>query len=173
MLLVLPQILASSIFPQIASGEQNEQVVSIISRLFRLFLLIYLLLIVFVFLFGFRLFLIIFGSSFTTMNIPVLILLPGIFCLSFSALLSAYFSGKKANKHNVYAAIFALFVMIGLSFLFKENYNIQKAAFISTIAYFCESLYCVVIFSKMENISFKNLLHFQPDDFKWIKKYFS
>ena len=173
MLLILPQILASSIFPQMASGEQKELVISSIGSLFRLFLILYLILFIAVFLFGKWAFPNVFGNSFTTMYYPVLILLPGIFCLSFSALLSAYFSGKKQNKYNIYAAIFALIVMIFSSLLLKEKYNIKIAALISTIAYCCEALYCFIIFSKQEKINLKHFFAFSIEDFNWIKKIFT
>jgi O-antigen/teichoic acid export membrane protein len=173
MLLILPQILASSIFPQMASGEQKELVISSIGSLFRLFLILYLILFIAVFLFGKWAFPNVFGNSFTTMYYPVLILLPGIFCLSFSALLSAYFSGKKQNKYNIYAAIFALIVMIFSSLLLKEKYNIKIAALISTIAYCCEALYCFIIFSKQEKINLKHFFAFRIEDFNWIKKIFT
>jgi O-antigen/teichoic acid export membrane protein len=173
MLLILPQILASTIFPQMAGGEQKELVISSIGRLFRLFLIFYLMLFIAVFLLGNWAFPIVFGNSFTTMYDPVLILLPGIFCLSFSALLSAYFSGRKQNKYNIYAAIFALIVMIFLSLLLKEKYNIKIAALISTIAYCCEACYCFIIFSRQEKINLKYFFAFSMDDFKWIKKIFT
>ncbi len=172
MLLILPQILASSIFPQIASGQQQEQVVASISRLFRLFFQLYILLIILMLLFGSKLFPFLFGATFSTMYLPLIILLPGIFCLTISTLLSAYFSGKKQNRYNVYAALFALMAMLGLTFLFKNKYSIYIAAAISSIAYLCESLYCFIKFSAQENISIKQLFLFDKGDWEWLKKIF-
>jgi O-antigen/teichoic acid export membrane protein len=169
MLLILPQILASSIFPAIASGEQSDLVVRNIAKLFKLFIVLYVVVITSCLLFGKWLFPTVFGSSFTTMYYPMLILLPGIFCLSISALLSAYFSGKKQNKYNVYAALFALFIMISLSFMLKKNYTIETAALISSIAYFVEATYCFIIFSKQEKISLKDFFTFKATDFSLQK----
>jgi O-antigen/teichoic acid export membrane protein len=112
MLLILPQILASSIFPQMASGEHNNQIVHSISKLFRIFSILFLILFAILLVIGKWLFPFVFGTSFSTMYLPMLILIPGIFCLCCSTLLSAYFSGKKQNQINLYAAAFALMIMI-------------------------------------------------------------
>ena len=172
MLLLLPQILASVIFPQMASGLQQGQVVESISRLFRLFLQLYCLLTIAAILFGNSLFPLIFGASFSTMYKPMLILLPGMFCLSVSTLLSAYFSGKKQNKYNVFAAMFALAVMLCLSFLLKNEYSIYIAASISSVAYFSEGMYCFIKFAQQEKISMKQFFMFSTADWKWVKNLF-
>ncbi|MFY7963629.1 MAG: lipopolysaccharide biosynthesis protein [Chitinophagaceae bacterium] len=168
MLLILPQILASSIFPAVASGEKNELIVKNISKLFKLFLILYIIIIISFLVLGKWMLPAVFGDSFNAMYYPLLILLPGIFCLSISALLSAYFSGNKQNKYNVYAALLALFIMITLSYFFKNNYTIKTAAVISSVAYFFEAGYCFIIFLRQAKINPKDFFSFKAIDFKTL-----
>lgn len=172
MLLVLPQILASSIFPQMATGQQQQEIVQSISRLFKLFLVLYIFLFFITICVGKIVFPYVFGDSFNTMYLPMIILLPGIFCLSISSLLSAYFSGKNQNKYNLFAAVYALLIMIGLTFLLKKYYSIYIAAAISSLAYCGEALYCFIKFNKQESINLKQLFIFTKADLHWLKKTF-
>lgn len=170
MLLVLPQILAISILPQLASGHQQQEVVQTIIRLIKFFLVLFVVLFLFTLGAGKFIFPLVFGASFNTMYLPFLILLPGIFCLSISSLLSAYFSGKNQNKFNLFAAAFALITMLALTFLFKNRYSIYIAAAISSVAYICEALYCFAKFNKQEKINLKQLFIFTEEDIQWLKK---
>ncbi len=165
MLLILPQIIASTIFPSVAQGNQNVLVIKNMGKIFRLFILLFFFIFIVIFLTGSYILPATFGSSFSPMLVPLLILLPGIFCLSISALLSAYFSGIKKNKYNVFAAAFALIVMVLLSVALREVYSIKKAAFISTVSYFTEALYCIYIFVKLEKLNPISFLKFTKTDF--------
>ena len=173
MLLVAPQILASSIFPQLASGHNTKVIIESISKLCRIFIIIFLLIFIFIFFFGKILFPFVFGASFSTMYLPMLILLPGILCLCCSTLLSAYFSGKKQNQINLYAAAIALCLMLIATFSFKSHYNIIIAASISSIAYFVEAFYCFIQFSKHEKLTWKHFFTFSKHDWLWIKNLLS
>ncbi len=169
MLLIAPQILASSIFPQMASGENKDHIVNSINKLFRIFSIAFILLFALLFIIGKWLFPFVFGNSFTTMYVPMLILIPGIFCLCCSTLLSAYFSGKKQNQINLYAAAIALIVMIFLTIVFKSSYSIYYAASISSVAYFAETLYCFIYFSKNESYNLKQIFNYSKKDWTWLK----
>ena len=170
LLLIAPQILASSIFPQLASGKNQEEIVETISRLCRIFSIIFLAIFIIVLILGKWLFPFVFGSSFSNMYLPILILLPGIFCLSSSALLSAYFSGRKQNHINLYAAAFALMVMVAFTIIFKSQYTIYVAATISSIAYFAETLFCFYHYSKKASIHWKTIFNYSINDWVWLKK---
>lgn len=168
MLLIAPQILASTIFPQMASGIERKEIVLSIMRIFRILSVVFLVLFIIILLFGKLIFPFVFGFTFNLMYLPMLILLPGIFCLSFSTLLSAYFSGKKQNHINVYAAAFALVVMFIFTFLLKSQYSIHIAALISTLAYFSETLYCYLKFIKNESVKVKDFFRYSKADWRWL-----
>ncbi len=170
MLLIVPQILASSIFPQLASGENKQQIVNSIAKLCRVFSVIFIILFITLFLIGKWLFPFVFGNSFTNMYTPMLILIPGIFCLCCSTLLSAYFSGKKQNQINLYAAAFALIIMIILTIILKSYYNIYIAASISSVAYFVETLFCFIYFSKYETTYWREIFNYTMKDWTWLKR---
>lgn len=149
-LLLVPQILASSVFPQTASGVEKSLVEQTITKWAKQLLWAYIGLFIIVFLVGNNLFLLVFGETFSKMAVPILILLPGIFGLSISALLSAYFSGIKKNMYNLYAAILALATMALLTIILRNNYTITMAAAISTVAYLVEFGFCYYVFKKKE-----------------------
>lgn len=149
-LLIVPQILASSVFPQTASGMQKDIVENTITKWTKQLLWIYIGLFLLVALLGNNLFIVVFGESFTRMAMPILILLPGIFGLSVSVLLSAYFSGNKKNKYNLYAAMLALLTMAILTFAFQNSYSINIAAAISSLAYLVEFGFCYYVFKKIK-----------------------
>ncbi len=168
-LLVVPQIIASTIFPQISNKDQKSDVVIIIGRLVRLFSILFLFLFAAFLIIGKWFFPFLFGESFNTMYLPTVILIPGIYCLAISSLYSAYFSGTKQNKVNLIGAVVAIIVMVSLSFICQSFYTIKIAALISLLAYFSESFYVAFQFYKREG-GFKvfDLISFRKEDWTWL-----
>ncbi len=168
MLLVIPQIIASVVFPRtatvIARQEMNTSI-QIIARLFsQLFLLIFALVVVF----GDAIFPWIFGESFNRMQLPMLILIPGIFSLSVLALLSAYFSGKGKVQVNVKGALIALIVMIGCDVIFVPRFGIIAAAIISTLSYTVNLAYSMWQFYKDYSIKWIEFVRWKKADYHWL-----
>ena len=152
MMLIFPQIIASIIFPATASSNNHKEVIKYIKKYTKLFAIASSILIAMMLVIGKQLITLVFGASFNTTHLVVAILLPGIFCLMISTLLSAYLTGKKKNKYNLYAALIAVATMLFLTFCCKSIYSIYIAAAISSIAYFTESFYCFIKFCKMEKL---------------------
>lgn len=152
MMLIVPQIIASSIFPATASSTNNIEIVHQIKKYTTLFAVAITILIVTMLIFGEQLITLIFGESFKSTALVITILLPGIFCLMISTLLSAYLAGKKQNKYNLYAATIAVVTMLVATFLSKSFYSIFIAATISSLAYFAESFFCFIQFCKLEKL---------------------
>ena len=172
-LLVVPQILASTIFPLVAKQNQKEEIMVIIGRLVRLFSTLFFVLFIVFAIIGKWFFPLLFGITFNKMYVPTIILIPGVYFLATSSLFSAYFAGTKKNRINLYGAIVAIFVMVGLSFACKTFYSIKIAAAISLIAYATEAIYVAFNYYKIEGkFSFKNVLLFTKDDYTWLKETF-
>ena len=169
LLLVVPQIIASVVFPRTASGVDRERLNAVIMVISRLFSQLFLLLFIGVLLLGKIFFINIFGETFNKMQMPMLILIPGIFCLSVLVLLSAYFSGKGKVKVNVQGAVLALIVMIVGAWIFVPKYGIIAAAAVSTVSYAVNMCYSLFIFYKDYQVNFVDFFRWRKDDYAWIK----
>ncbi|HRH47662.1 MAG TPA: polysaccharide biosynthesis C-terminal domain-containing protein [Panacibacter sp.] len=169
MLLIIPQIIGSVIFPRTASGLDRKELntsLMIIARLFAQLYLIILLVVVFA---GHWLFTWLFGETFNEMQLPFIILIPGIFCLSVVNLLSAYFAGKGKVGVNVKGAMLGLFVVVILDYFFVPVYGIIAAAAISTLGYAVHLAYPLYIFYKDYDIRLVDFFRWQRADYSWLK----
>ncbi len=169
MLLIIPQILASAVFPQTASGFDRAEVnksVMIISRLLTQF---FLVLIAGVAVLGQWFFPFVFGETFNNMYVPMLLLLPGILSLSVLALLSAYFSGKGNIRINIKGAFAALIFVVVANFFLVPLYGIYAAAIVSSVAYTINLLYSLQQFRKDYAIGVQEFFIWKKSDYVWLK----
>ncbi|HWB25480.1 MAG TPA: polysaccharide biosynthesis C-terminal domain-containing protein [Chitinophagaceae bacterium] len=169
LLLIVPQIMASVIFPKSASTSDRAELNSSVMIIARLFSQLYLVIIILAALFGGTFFTFIFGKTFNRMQAPFLIIMPGIFCLSVLALLSAYFSGKGNLKVNVAGASVALVVVIVGDYFLVPVLGIIGAAIVSTLGYFTNLLYSLLRFYKDYSISWGDFFTWKKDDYRWLK----
>ncbi len=167
MLLILPQILGSVIFPATASGNY-AQMSSSIQRISRLLTVAFVVLLLLTFAFGKWLFPLVFGETFQQMYWPSLLLIPGLLGLSVLHLLSAYFAGQNKIRLNVFGAIIGLIVIVVGDFIFIPKYGIIAAAAVSTVGYLSNLLYALWQFQKETKSA---LMHFfipQSSDFQML-----
>ncbi|MBX2930356.1 MAG: polysaccharide biosynthesis C-terminal domain-containing protein [Chitinophagaceae bacterium] len=169
MALIVPQIFASVIFPQTASGTLRENITNAILIFFRVFLQAMFIGLIVIGSIGYWLFPAVFGESFNNMTMPVLLLLPGIFSLAILCLLSAYFAGKGKVKINVYGGVFALIVVVIGDIIFIPKWGINAAAAVSTVGYTVNLLYSLYHFFKDHQFSLRVLYSFNKADWYWVK----
>jgi O-antigen/teichoic acid export membrane protein len=167
--LVVPQIIASVIFPKSASTSNRAELNASVMVIARLLSQFYLIIVVLTALLGQQLFTFIFGQTFNRMQLPFLLIMPGIFCLSVLALLSAYFSGKGNLKVNVAGAAVALLVVVAGDYFLVPLYGIIGAAIVSSIGYFVNLLYSLLRFYKDYSISWVDFFAWKKDDYHWLK----
>lgn len=167
-MLIVPQIIASVVFPRTAVGDDNERISNIILVIARTLSQLFLLAFIVTALFGKQIFTIVFGESFNKMQLPMLILIPGIFSLSVLSLLSAYFSGQGKIKVNLQGAILGLIVMIVGDLIFVPKYGIIAAATISTLSYASNFIYSLVRFYRDYSIHWIEFLRWRKDDYNWL-----
>ncbi len=168
MMLVIPQIISSVVFPRTASGIDRMKINSAIMLIARLFSQLFLLAFIITAFFGNRIFVMLFGETFNKMQIPMLITIPGIFALSVLTLLSAYFSGKGKVKINLYGSIVGLSVMIIGDFIFVPRYGIIAAAAISTLSYVSNLAYSLLHFYRDYSISWTEFVRWKKADYDWM-----
>ncbi|TKK66978.1 hypothetical protein FC093_15885 [Ilyomonas limi] len=174
MLIIIPQIIASAVWPQMSSGENRALVSETIMLLARLFSIVFLFLMIGVALVGGWLFPFVFGATFNKMQMPMLLLLPGIFCVSVLVILGSFFSGKGNVRVSMYAALLALIVVLAGDYLFVPVYGIIAAAIVSTVGYAVHLGYYLVQFKKEYNLSVKDFFTWHKSDVElvkaWLKK---
>lgn len=171
MTLIVPQIIASVVFPRTASGVDAPQLNKAIITMGRIFSQLFLLAFILVAIIGKQLFILVFGESFNEMQLPMLILIPGMLALSLLALLSAYFSGKGKIKINLYAAIIGLVVMITGDFIFVPGYGIIAAAIVSTVSYVANVGFSLWKFNKDFSVKWIEFFKWKKEDYNWLLSY--
>jgi O-antigen/teichoic acid export membrane protein len=169
MMLIVPQIIASVVFPRTASGIERERLSNSITLIARLFSQLFLFVFIAIAFLGSYIFIYVFGSTFDKMQLPMLIIIPGIFSLSVLALLSAFFSGVGKLKINVNGAILALVVMIIGDFLFVPHFGIIAAAIVSTVSYTVNLGYSLYFFNKDHDIHIIDFFRWRKEDYGWLK----
>jgi len=167
--LIVPQIIASVIFPKSAGASDRTEINTSVMVIARLLSQLFLVIITLAALFGGQFFTFVFGKTFNNMQAPFLIITPGIFCLSVLALLSAYFSGKGNLKVNVAGAAVALVVVVAGDYFLVPLYGIIGAAIVSTVGYFVNLLYSLLRFYKDYSISWIDFFAWKRDDYRWLK----
>lgn len=169
MLLIIPQIIGSVIFPRTASGSDRKELNTSLMIIARLFAQLYFIILIIVVVAGHWLFTWLFGETFNEMQLPFIILIPGIFCLSVVNLLSAYFAGKGKVVVNVKGAILGLLVVVILDYFLVPVYGIIAAAAISTLGYAVHLAYPLYIFYKDYDIRLVDFFRWQRADYSWLK----
>jgi len=105
------------------------------------------------------------------MNLPFLLLLPGILSLAILTLFSAYFGGKNRLIVDVIGASAALLFVVVCNSIFTNKYGIAAAAIISSIGYTINLGYCVYAFFKLEtDYSMKDFFNWTISDYQLITK---
>ncbi|MBC7651406.1 MAG: polysaccharide biosynthesis C-terminal domain-containing protein [Deinococcales bacterium] len=168
LLLVVPQVLAAAVFPQTAGMVNTEQIGKDLVILFRLILQCFLLGFILMFVFGKWLLPLLFGNTFNNTYLPVLLLIPGILCLSILVILLSFFSGNQQSKHNFNGAIIALVIIASGDYILIPKYGIYAAATISSIGYFANLVYALWQFKKLHTFNFNQLVAFTKKDWHWL-----
>lgn len=168
MLLIIPQIFSSVIFPQTARGEDRHETRDTLLILIRLLTIAYLLILILVSIAGKFLFPWIFGATFNNMYVPMLIMLPGIWALSAMVLLAAYFSGKGYPKINTYGGLISVVVVIAGNYFLTKQYGIYAAAFVSSVAYFAYFFFLARKFMSQYQIGLDSFFMMKKSDLQWL-----
>jgi O-antigen/teichoic acid export membrane protein len=170
MLLILPQIIASAVFPQTASEIDRQNVRDTLALLSRGFMVFYLMIITLVSICGRWLFPFIYGETFSRMYWPMLLILPGIWALSVMVLLASYFSGKGNVKINIYGGILSVVIVLVGNYFLTFRYGMIAAAFISSIAYCSYMFFLLNKFMKEYNVPITDFLVPKRSDLHFLKQ---
>jgi O-antigen/teichoic acid export membrane protein len=170
MLLIIPSIVSSVIFPHTAGGMQRGEMKENILRIGRLTTLMYVVLFALLASTGYWMFPLVFGNTFTLMYLPFLFLLPGVWALSNLYLLSAYFAGVNKVRVNIQGAILALVVILAGDFIFIPGGGIVAAAVVSSVGYFVNFGYSFLMLRGEHPVSFASYVRLEKEDIRWFRK---
>lgn len=155
--LLLPTVIASVVFPLTAGGGQKE-----INRNLKGIAFILLCIsgtgCMLLAIAGYWLFPFVYGTSFTGMYIPFLLLMPGILSLSALCPFTAYFAGKNRIGVNIKGALLALLVVIAGDILVIPACGTAGAALVSSIGYITYLVYVLLFYKKEQQLTLAMLL---------------
>jgi O-antigen/teichoic acid export membrane protein len=98
------------------------------------------------------------GNDFVQTKTVMIFLSPGILCLSFSSILSHYFSGLGLQKIQLLANASGLLITLCLAWPLISLYGLFGACYAASMAYFVQALVLTAIFVKQNKISLRELL---------------
>ncbi|MEI7472825.1 MAG: polysaccharide biosynthesis C-terminal domain-containing protein [Chitinophagaceae bacterium] len=168
MLLLLPSMAATVIFPYTASEESHFMLAATLRSL-RIFLTIYILIALALIAGGYWIFPFLFGNAFGKMYLPLLLLLPGILFLTVMTVLSAYLDGIKKLWYPIVGNLIALISIAILDYLFIPVWGIYAAATISSIGYFLCTAFTCFWFFKFSGADLKDIFKLNLADFSFIR----
>jgi O-antigen/teichoic acid export membrane protein len=169
MLLILPSILGSTLFPLFSSQNKpgmQSQLAAVIRVLFWVNTIICFPILAT----GWFFIPLIFGNSFSSMYLFFILLIPGILCMTMNYPLSAWFSAANRIRINLRGAILALAVICAGDLLLLPQAGIIAAPVISSAGYFSYYCYTAHIYRKENPVPWKEFLLIRKSDLLRIRQ---
>ena len=164
MLLVLPGVLASVVFPySIQSSAAFAKKVALICKAISV---LFAAIFIGVLLTGKFLFPWLLGEEFTSVYGVLLILIPGIYFMGINQILMSYFEGKHRQKFVLVASILNLILLIGLNMIFAPKYGFLACAIIFTLSTFFSNLFLMMQFKKTARLSYSDIFSIPISEIK-------
>lgn len=163
----LPNSIASMLFSKVAS-EHGSFATEKVERIFRLTWLIVALAIAALILSGKELIAVLFGKDFSGAYSALVWLLPGIFFLSMSKVMTGYFNGNGAPQYGSYSSVISFAVTLSADIFLIPRYGIKGAAIASSLSYICASAVVFIFFIRKTDASFPSLLSLKCSDIRAV-----
>jgi len=103
------------------------------------------------------------GHDFEGVKGVMMYLAPGVLCISFSSIISHYYSAQGKQKILLTANASGLMVTLCTSYFFISRYGISGACYAAALSYATQSLVLVTVFMKQNHIGFLRLFSVKPD----------
>jgi O-antigen/teichoic acid export membrane protein len=103
------------------------------------------------------------GHDYALAKSIMLALSPGILCISFSTIISHYFSAIGNQRLIAIANFSGLFTTIVSSYFLISKYQIFGACYATVLSYLVASLVLIGMFMKENKLSFLSLFKFRND----------
>lgn len=168
----LPTAASLVLFPRATKLEQHESD-RFTSQIVRISLFATLVCAILFTVIGYPLISLLFGDRFLYSYLPMLVLLPGVFALSLSKLLSSNIYARGFPIVNSLFTAIALVVTITLDFLLIPRYGVIGAALATTIAYTTSALLFISFYKTKASEQLPNILFIKRSDFHALKGLFT
>ena len=169
MLVILPAILGSTLFPLFSSQEKSgsqSQLTIVMRVLFWTNTGICLLILAT----GWYFIPLLFGVSFDMMYLLFALLIPGILCMTMNYPLSAWFSAANRIGVNLRGALLALTVICAGDLFVLPHAGIMAAPIINSAGYISYYCYAVYVYRKEHTVSWKEFLLIRKSDLFRIRQ---
>lgn len=103
------------------------------------------------------------GKDFSGTKTIMLYLSPGVLCLSFSSIISHYFSGLGRQRILLIANSSGLLITLCTSYYFISKYGLIGACYAASLSYMVQALVLTVVFMKNNHYNFLQLFQFRKD----------
>jgi len=169
MLLILPAILGSTLFPIFSSGNKSDNAFQLTVSV-RVLLWINTGICVLILCFGWYLFPLFFGSSFSKMYMLFTLLIPGILCTTMNYPLTAWFAADRRIGVNVRGSLLGLIVICTGDLLSLPHFGVPAASIVSSAGYFSYFGYTLFIYRKEYDIPWKDFFVIRKSDIRRIQQ---
>jgi O-antigen/teichoic acid export membrane protein len=163
MLLIIPSILGSTLFPIFSSAERTGNI-SELTSVMRILLWMNILICIMIIAFGWYLFPLIFGPSFNSMYTLFVLLIPGILSFTLNYPLAAWFSAGNRMGINIRGTILALVIITAGDLLILPKSGVLFAPIISSAGYICYYGYSVFTYRKTYPVPWNEFFMIRKSD---------
>jgi len=103
------------------------------------------------------------GKDFSGTKTIMLYLSPGVLCISFSGIISHYYSGLGRQRILLLANSCGLLITLSTSYYFISNFGLIGACYSASLSYMAQALVLAVVFMKQNEFNFLQLFRFKQD----------
>ncbi len=172
MMLILPAILGSTLFPLFSSGEKAANSLEL-TAVMRVLLWLNGLISILLIGSGWFLFPVVFGDSFNLMYLLFILLIPGILSITMNYPVNAWFSAANRIDVNIKGSLLALAIICTGDLVLIPRYGILSAPMVCSAGYFCYYCYTVFMYRREHKLPWKDFLVIRKSDLRRIQMYLS
>ena len=151
------------ILTHVANSKQNDENKHITFVLAKLCFLLSLFCVIVLYFIPDAFFVFLLGNDFADTKHIMLLLSPGILCMSFSSIIVHYYSGIGQNKTIAIANLCGFLTTISLGYTLVSNYGVSGACFTSSISFFVTSLIFLIVFMRKHQFNIKDLFELRKN----------
>ncbi len=162
-LLIISSSASTIILTYIANKNEEEKSITVTFLLSKLCFLSSLFCVLVLVLIPSEFFSFLLGRDFSQTKEVMLLLSPGILCISFSTVISHYFSGMGRQRLIATANLAGLISTMITGYFLVNRFQLRGACYAACISYFVASIIMVVMFMREHRLSFWSLFRIRKD----------
>lgn len=151
------------ILTHVANSKQNEENKHITFVLAKLCFLLSIVCVLVLYFIPDVFFVFLLGDDFAETKHIMLLLSPGILCVSFSSIIVHYYSGIGQQKTIALANLCGFITTISLGYTLISNYSVVGACYVSSISYFITSMILLIVFMRKHHFTIKDLFEIRKN----------